>query len=196
MKELSPTVTRAGAVVNADYHTRFSSYSAELTLIGPALHIRVEASGVHDAAEIEQVTSALAAKPHGGQIVLPDVVTGVYVLQIIALAARHRLPAVYAYAAQVRLDGFAAYTTSVARNVQEAARYIDRILRGAAMGDLPVQASERFLPVINLNTPTALGPTITPSRRRSRFLAGRSRRGSKGRATPAPASSSTGRCSA
>ncbi|MCJ2093285.1 ABC transporter substrate-binding protein [Methylobacterium sp. J-072] len=163
LTELSPGVTRASAIINPDYRARFAGYAAELARIGPQLNIRAEASGVHDVAEIERVISNLADEPHGGLIVLPDAVTGVYSRQIIDLAARHRLPAIYAYAAQVRLGGLAAYTTSVRRDVQQAAGYIDRILRGAAVGDLPVQASERFLTVINLQTATALGLTITPS---------------------------------
>ncbi|MCJ2057683.1 ABC transporter substrate-binding protein [Methylobacterium sp. J-048] len=163
LKELSPEVRRAGAIIDPDYGTRFAGYAAELTRIGPELDIRAEAIGVHDAAEIEQAITTLAEVPKSGLIVLPDAVTGVYSRQIIALAARHRLPAVYAYAAQVRLGGLAAYTTDVARDVQLAAGYIDRILRGAAVGDLPVQACERFLTVINLKTAGSLGLTITPS---------------------------------
>ena len=163
LKELSPSVTRARAIINPDYPTRFAGYAAELARTGPGLGIRAEASGVHDAAEIERAITTLAAEPQAGLIVLPDAITGVYSRQIIDLTAKLRLPAVYAYAAQVQLGGLAAYTTSVARDVQQAAGYIDRILRGAAVGDLPVQASERFLTVINLKTAAALGLTITPS---------------------------------
>ncbi len=64
----------------------------------------------------------MAAEPQAGLIVLPDAITGVYSRQIIDLTAKLRLPAVYAYAAQVQLGGLAAYTTSVARDVQQAAR--------------------------------------------------------------------------
>ena len=163
LKELSPGVTRARAIINPDYRTRFTGYGAELARIGPKLHIQAEISGVHDAAEIEQAITTFAEEPHGGLIVLPDAITGVYSRQIIDLTARYRLPAVYAYAAQVRMGGLAAYTTSVARDVQQAAGYIDRILRGASVGDLPVQASERFMTLINLKTAAALNLTITPS---------------------------------
>jgi len=163
LKELSPGVTRARAIINPDYHARFSGYSTALARIGPALGIHAEATGVHDAAEIERAITTVAAQPQAGLIVLPDAVTGVYSRQIIDLAARYRLPAVFAYAAQVRMGGLAAYTTSVVQDVQQASGYIDRILRGAAVGDLPVQASERFLTMINLKTAAALGLTITPS---------------------------------
>ncbi|MBE7246118.1 MAG: ABC transporter substrate-binding protein [Actinomycetospora chiangmaiensis] len=163
LKELSPGVTRALALVNPDYPARLTGYAAELARIAPELGLVARIAGVHDAAEIEQAVTGFAQEPHGGLIVLPDAVTGVYGAQIIALAASCQLPAVYAYAAQVRMGGLAAYTTSVVQDVQRAAGYLDRILRGAVAGNLPVQASDRFLTVINLHTAAALKLTISPS---------------------------------
>jgi putative ABC transport system substrate-binding protein len=163
LKELSPGVTRALALINPDYPARLAGYSTELARLGPELGIDARIAGVHDAGEIERAITHFAREPKGGLIALPDAVTGVYGLRIIELAAACRLPAVYAYAAQVRLGGLAAYTTSVVQDVQRAAGYLDRILRGAVVGDLPVQASERFLTVINLRTAAALGLTIAPS---------------------------------
>ncbi|MDP4006487.1 ABC transporter substrate-binding protein [Methylobacterium sp. NEAU K] len=163
LKELSRGVTRTLAIINPDYPARFAGYAAELARIGPELGIDARIAGVHDAAEIAQAITAFVEAPSGGLIVLPDAVTGVHSQLIVDLAAQCRLPAVYAYAAQVRIGGLAAYTTSVSRDVQQAAGYIDRILRGTAVGGLPVQASERFLTLINLRTAAALGLTITPS---------------------------------
>ena len=120
-------------------------------------------AGVHDAGEIERTIVAFAELPQGGLIALPDAVTSVYGARIVDLAATYRMPSVYAYAAQVRLGGLAAYTTSVEQDVERAADYIDRILRGAVVGDLPVQASERFFTVINLRTAAALNSTISPA---------------------------------
>ena len=163
LKELSPGVTRVLAIVNPDYPARLAAYTTELARIGPELGMAARIAGVHDADEIERAIGGFAEEPHSGLIVLPDAVTGVYSAQIIAAAAVGNLPAVYAYAAQVRLGGLAAYTTDVVQDVQRAAGYIDRILRGAAPGDLPVQASERFLTVINLKTAAALKLTISSS---------------------------------
>ena len=163
LKELSPGVRRALALLNPDYPTRLAGYTAELARIAPELGLEAKIAGVHDAGEIERAIRDFAVEPHGGLIVLPDAVTGVYSAQIIASAASCDLPAVYAYAAQVRLGGLAAYTTNVAQDVQRAAFYLDRILRGASAGDLPVQASERFLTVINLQTAAALKLTISSS---------------------------------
>lgn len=163
LKELSPGVTRALALLNPDYRARLAGYAAELSRIGPELGIDARIAGVHDAAEIETAISGFAAQPNGGLLVLPDAVTGIYSQRIVDLAATCRLPAVYAYAAPVRLGGLAAYTTSVAQDVERAAGYIDRILRGAVVGELPVQASARFTTLLNLKTAAALGLTITPS---------------------------------
>jgi putative ABC transport system substrate-binding protein len=163
LKELKPGVTRALALVNPDYPARLAAYTAELARVGPGLGIAARVAGIHDAEEITQAITTFAQEPGGGLIALPDAVTGVYGQRIIDLAATYRLPAVYAYAAQVRMGGLAAYTTSVVQDVQRAAGYVDRILRGAVAGDLPVQASERFLTVINLGTAAALGLTIAPS---------------------------------
>lgn len=163
LKELSPGVTRALALINPDYPARLAGYSAEIARIGPGLGVDARIAGVHDAAEIEQAITLFDKGGQGGLIVLPDAVTGVYSRQIIDLAAAYRLPAVYAYAAQVRLGGLAAYTTSVTQDVQRAAGYIDRVLRGAVVGNLPVQANERFLTLINLKTAATLGLTIAPS---------------------------------
>lgn len=163
LKELSPGVTRALALINPDYRARLAGYTAEMARIGPALGIDARIAGVHDAAEIQAAIAGFAAQPKGGLIALPDAVTGVYGQLIVDLAATHRLPAVYAYAAPVHLGGLAAYTTSVEQDVQRAAGYIDRILRGAVVGDLPVQASERFITLLNLTTAASLGLTISPS---------------------------------
>lgn len=163
LKDASPGVTRALAIINPENRARWAGYSAALERLGPGLGIRANAGGVHDAAEIERYLVSFAQEPNGGLIVLPDATTGVHSRLIIDLAAQHRLPAVYAYSAPVRMGGLAAYTNSVAEDARRAAAYIDRLLRGAKVGDLPVQASERFETVINLKTATALGLTISPT---------------------------------
>ncbi|MGH1588632.1 ABC transporter substrate-binding protein [Methylobacterium phyllosphaerae] len=163
LKELSPGVVRALALLNPDYPARLKGYSTELARIGPELGIEAQIAGVHDAAEIEAAITRFSEQPKGGLIALPDAVTGVYGPRIVELAATYRLPAVYAYAAPVRLGGLAAYTTSVEQDVERAAGYVDRILRGAVAGELPVQASDRFLMLLNLKTAATLGLTISPS---------------------------------
>ncbi|MCJ2089903.1 ABC transporter substrate-binding protein [Methylobacterium sp. E-005] len=163
LKELRPSVVRALALINPDYPARLHGYTTELARIGPELGIDARIAGVHNDEEIAQAVSAFAREPHGGLVALPDAVTGIHGPRIIELAATFRLPAVYAYAAQVHQGGLAAYTTSVTQDVERAAKYIDRILRGTPVGSLPVQAASRFQTVINLKTAAELGLTIGPS---------------------------------
>ncbi len=103
LKELEPDVTRALALVNPDYPARLAAYTAELARVGPGLSIEARIAGIHDAEEIAQAIIPFAKEPGAGLIALPDAVTGVYGQRIIDLAAAYRLPAVYAYAAQVRM---------------------------------------------------------------------------------------------
>ncbi|MCJ2073194.1 hypothetical protein MKK75_31165 [Methylobacterium sp. J-030] len=94
---------------------------------------------------------------------VPEAVMGIRGPRIIALAASHRLPAVYAYAAQVNQGGLAADTTSVVQDVERSAKDIDRILHGAPVGSLPLQAAARFETIIALKTAAALRLANGPS---------------------------------
>ena len=119
-------------------------------------------AGVHDAGEIERAIAGFAAKPNGGMVVLPDATTGVHATLIIELARRHRLPAVYSYGFYARAGGLIAYSDSVLEQFRGAASYVDRVLRGTKIGDLPIQATDRFETVPNLKTAAALGLQVDP----------------------------------
>jgi putative ABC transport system substrate-binding protein len=95
-------------------------------------------------------------------MVLPDVSATNYRDLIIALAARHRLPAVYPFRYFAASGGLLSYGSDLADVYRRAASYVDRILKGAAPGDLPVQAPSKFELVINLKTANALGLTVPP----------------------------------
>jgi putative ABC transport system substrate-binding protein len=79
---------------------------------------------------------------------------------IIELAQRHRLPAVYSYSSNARAGGLIAYGDSTTTMFQNAASYVDRLLRGAKVSDLPIQSVDRFETVINLKTAAKLGITV------------------------------------
>ena len=93
-------------------------------------------------------------------MVLPDISMTNHRDAIIALAARHRVPAVYPFRYFAASGGLMSYGTDVAEVFQRAAAYVDRILRGTSPGDLPVQAPNKYELVINLKTAKALGLTV------------------------------------
>jgi len=100
--------------------------------------------------------------PDSGLIVPPDVLTASHGDLIIALAAQHRLPAVYAFSNLVSAGGLMSYGTDRVDEMRQAASYIDRILRGDKPSELPVQAPTKFETVVNLKTARALGVTVPP----------------------------------
>ena len=115
------------------------------------------AAPVHNTSEFEPVFSALAREPNGGLIVLTDTFTISHRAEITALAARHRLPAVYPFRLFTELGGLLSYGNDTDDNFRRAAGYADRILKGAKPTELPVQAPVKFELVINLKTAKALG---------------------------------------
>jgi putative ABC transport system substrate-binding protein len=163
LKDVSPSVTRVLAIINPDNRPRWNGYTAAFDKYGPPLGISPQMAGIHDANEIERAIAPFAEAPNGGLAVLPDATTGVHAKLIIDLAERNRLPAVYSYGFYVRAGGLIAYSDSVVGQYQNAASYIDRLLRGTKLGDLPIQATDRFETVINQKTAAKLGITIPPA---------------------------------
>jgi putative ABC transport system substrate-binding protein len=127
-----------------------------------SIAVETIATPVHDAAEIESVIEASAQNPGAGLLVTPDVTTHNNRARIISLAARHRLPAVYAYQYYVTEGGLASYGIEVVDLYRRAATYVDRILRGEKPDQLAIQAPVKFDLAINLKTAKALGLTVPP----------------------------------
>jgi putative tryptophan/tyrosine transport system substrate-binding protein len=103
---------------------------------------------------------AFAREPNGGLMVLPDNFTQVHRELIIALHARYRLPAIYPFRYFPASGGLISYGVDTIDVFRRAATYIDRILRGANPGELPVQTPVKFELIVNLKTATALGIKI------------------------------------
>jgi len=99
---------------------------------------------------------------NGGLVLLPDVTTAVHRDLFIALAVRHRLPAVYWDRSLVAAGGLMSYGNDLVDSFRQAAAYVDRILRGDKPADLPVQAATKFETVVNLKTAKAIGLTVPP----------------------------------
>ena len=163
LKDLAPSVTRV-AIVYSPETKAYAAFLPEIERVGPSLGVSVTAAGVHgDAAEIERVITAHGQETGGGLIVLPHAITTMYRKLIIDLASTHRLPANYPYRYFAADGGLIAYGVDGIHLSREAASYVDRILKGAKPGDLPVQQPTKLKLVINLKTAKALGLSAPPT---------------------------------
>jgi ABC-type uncharacterized transport system substrate-binding protein len=131
--------------------------------VAPALRVEVSAINVRDAGEIERAVAALAHSPNGGLVVTASALANVRRELIVALAARHQLPAVYSSRAFVTVGGLISYGPDRADQNRRAAGYVDRILKGEKPADLPVQAPTKYELIVNLKTAKALGLTVPPT---------------------------------
>ena len=118
---------------------------------------------VRNAAEIGDTIERFANTPNGGLLVVPSILTSVHREPIAALAAKYRVPAVYAYRYYVTSGGLASYGVDVPAQYRGAASYVDRILRGERPAELPVQFATKFELVITLKAAAALGLDIPAS---------------------------------
>ena len=118
---------------------------------------------VHSDAEIETAIMALGHEPGGGLVIMPDAWMNVHRAAIIMAAARNNVPAVYPQSLYVREGGLLSYGADREDQWRRAASYVDRILRGAKPGDLPVQFPTKFEMVVNLKAAKALGLTVPQS---------------------------------
>jgi len=164
LKEIAPEVRHAALLFNpqtAPYVSEY--YRGPFEAAAPAFGVRASAAIVHEMPEIEAAMAALAREPGGGLVVPPDNFSYVHRSMIFALAARHRLPAVYPFRFMAREGGLVSYGVDLGETFPRAAEYIDRILGGAKPADLPVQAPTKFELAINLKVANALGLTVPPT---------------------------------
>ena len=118
---------------------------------------------MRDAGEIERALTAFAGSPNGGLIVTASALAVMHRDLIIALAARHRLPAVYYDRYFAAAGGLISYGSNSVEEFRLAAGYVDRILKGEKPAELPVQVATKYELVINLKTAKALGLTVPPA---------------------------------
>jgi putative tryptophan/tyrosine transport system substrate-binding protein len=163
LKEISPRLTRAALVGNPKGFT-YDHFARSSKTIAPALGIEIAPAPIeNDAADIERRIEAFARTPNGGLFLPPDITTDQHRDLIIALAARYRLPAVFAFRHFVTTGGLMSYGVEMLEQHRQAASYVDRILRGANPADLPVQAPTKYETVLNLKTAKALGFDVPPT---------------------------------
>jgi putative tryptophan/tyrosine transport system substrate-binding protein len=156
LKEIAPRVTRAAVLRDAAITAGVGLWGAIQTA-APSFGIEVSPVNVRDATEIERTITAFARGPNGGLIVTGSALSAAHRDLIVALAARHKLPAVYFTRQMVDGGGLISYGPDIVDQFRRAAGYVDRILRGQMPADLPVQAPTKYELVINLKTAKALG---------------------------------------
>jgi putative ABC transport system substrate-binding protein len=159
LKEIAPSVMQSVLLCSAD-NPSFAGYMRSINSVAAKLAMQVSAGPIHDAADIEGLITAFAGEPNGGLLVAPDVVANIHRDLIIALAAKHHLPAIYPYRFFADAGGLASYGVDLIDLYRRAAGYVDRVLKGEKPAELPVQAPSKFEFVINLKTAKALGVDV------------------------------------
>jgi putative ABC transport system substrate-binding protein len=161
LSEIAPGLKRAAIMFNPD-NSAASAFMPSLEAAARLLKLVPIIAPVHSVVEMETAIIALAREPGGGLIVMPDVLTDEHRAPVILAAARNNVPAVYWQSFFVREGGLLSYGPDLVDNFRRAASYVDRILRGAKPGDLPVQFPTKFEMILNLKTAKALGLTVPP----------------------------------
>ena len=161
LKQIAPHVVRVALLFNPDTLSD-SPFLRSLDAIGPSLGGQLIKTPVRNATEIEAAIAATAREPGGGLMFLPDPFAVVHRDLIVGLAARHRLPAAYPLRIFATAGGLMSYGVDTVDLVRRAVPYVDRILKGAKPGELPVQQPTKFELVINLKTARALGLEVSP----------------------------------
>jgi putative ABC transport system substrate-binding protein len=163
LKELAPAVTRAGFLFNPTTAPGGGTYFLRpFEAAAPSFNVQPIAAPVEGSADIQRVLAALGSGGNGGLIVNSDAFTSSHRADIIASAARHRVPAVYPFAYFATDGGLIAYGTDLRDLWRRAVSYLDRILRGEKPSDLPVQAPTKFDLIINVKTARTLGLNVPP----------------------------------
>jgi putative ABC transport system substrate-binding protein len=156
LREMAPHLVRMGLLFNPD-NISAAGYQRSIETVARSLGVVPVWLPVRSAADIESALAMLVREPGVGLVLPTDVTTVVHRALIIELTARHRVPTIYSFRADVTSGGLMCYGPDTADLFRRASSYVDRILRGDRAGDLPVQAPTKFELAINLKTAKTLG---------------------------------------
>jgi putative ABC transport system substrate-binding protein len=162
LKEIAPNLTRVIVLWDPSITAGIGQFTI-IQSVATSVGVDVRPVKLNDAGEIERAITAFARAPNVGLIVTASALSVVRRDLIIALAARHKLPAVYFERFFVSAGGLISYGADFVDQHRRAAGYVDRILKGEKPADLPVQAPTKYELVINLKTAKAMGLTVPPS---------------------------------
>jgi putative ABC transport system substrate-binding protein len=162
LSEIAPGLKQTAIMFNPETAIA-SAYMPSLDTAARSLKVVPIIARVHSDPEIETAITALGAEPGGGLVVMPDAFTGGHRAPIISAAARNNVATVFGLSESARDGGLLSYGVDRVDLYRRAASYVDRILRGAKPGDLPVQFPVKYEMVVNLKTAKALGLTVPQS---------------------------------
>jgi putative ABC transport system substrate-binding protein len=161
LSEIAPGLKRAAIMSNPDINPGISTvYMPSFETAARSLKVALITAPVHDDTEIETAITALGREPGGGLVVTAGAFMLAHRVPIITAAARSNVPAVYIQSDFARDGGLLSYGVDIVDIWRRAATYVDRILRGAKPGDLPVQFPTKFEMAVNLKTAKALGLAV------------------------------------
>jgi putative tryptophan/tyrosine transport system substrate-binding protein len=163
LKQLAPQLTQVLLVFNPESAPFADLFLRPIEMAAPHLSVMSIRGIVQESADVGRLFDSVAREPNGGVIVLPDISMTNYREAIVALAQRHRVPAVYPFRYFAVSGGLMSYGTNLTEVSTRAASYLHRILKGEKPGDLPVQAPSKYELVINFNTARALGIDVPPT---------------------------------
>jgi len=163
LKQTAPRVTRVALVFNPQSAPYADLFLRPVEAAAPSFSVASIRAAVRDPADVDRVFDALAREPNGGLVVLPDISMINYREAVIALAARHHVPAIYPFRFFAASGGLMSYGTDVTEVFRRAATYVDRVLKGTTPGELPIQTPTKYELIINLKTAKALGLEVPPT---------------------------------
>jgi putative tryptophan/tyrosine transport system substrate-binding protein len=162
LKEIAPGVRQVAVLRDAGLSVGAGQFGAMQSL-APSFGVELRPIDVRDAPEIERAITAFARSANGGLVVTGSALAVTHRETIAALAARHKLPAVYSGRFYVTVGGLLSYGPDFLDQFRQAAGYVDRILKGEKPADLPVQAPTKYELAINLKTAKSLGLEVPPT---------------------------------
>jgi putative ABC transport system substrate-binding protein len=162
LKEIAPHVTRVAMLFNPAVATYSEFWLNPFKAAAASSALEATAAPVRDVFELEAAIAEQSRNSNGAFVVMPDSFTDAHPEVITSLAARHHVPAIYAYRFFVSAGGLLSYGVDLTDNFRRAATYADRILKGEDPANLPVQAPTKYVLTVNLTTAQSLGLTIPP----------------------------------
>jgi putative tryptophan/tyrosine transport system substrate-binding protein len=162
LREMAPRLARMALLFNPE-NISAAGYRQSIETVAKSLSVLPVWFPVRNAVDVADAIDTFAREPNGGLLLPTDVTTIVHRDLIVALAARHRLPAIYSFRGDVTSGGLMCYGPDTRDLFRRAASYVDRILKGEKPADLPVQAPTKFELVINLTTAKTIGVEVPPT---------------------------------